>query len=149
MLTRVLVLATALLLAACATTGLARPDIQVVGAEVLRGDLAAQQIRVRLHVRNPNTRPLDVANVRFEVELAGERFAVGSSDRAFVVPAKGELDFDVTTRANLAGALLKFLSGGLRGGATEYRVVGTLTLGSGLMRTIPFERRGLLGERSP
>jgi hypothetical protein len=64
-----------------------------------------------------------------------------------VVPAKGELDFEVTTRANLAGALLKFLSGGLRGDASEYRVVGTLNLGSGLMRTVPFEHRGLLGDR--
>ena len=147
MLHRIAILACALLLGACAATGLARPDLQVVGAEVLRGDLTGQELRVRLHVTNPNARPLDVANVRFEIELAGERFATGSSDRAFVVPAKGELDFEVTTRANLAGALLKFLSGGLRGDASEYRVVGTLNLGSGLMRTVPFEHRGLLGDR--
>jgi LEA14-like dessication related protein len=147
MLHRIAILACALLLSACAATGLARPDIQVVGAEVLRGDLTSQELRVRLHVTNPNSKPLDVANVRFEIELAGERFATGSSDRAFVVPPKGELDFEVTTRANLAGALLKFLSGGLRGDASEYRVVGTLSLGSGLMRTIPFEHRGLLGDR--
>lgn len=147
MLHRVLILGCALLLSACAATGLARPDVQVVGAEVLRGDITAQDIRVRMHVKNPNTRALDVANVRFEIELAGERFATGSSDRSFVVPPKGELDFEVTTRANLAGALLKVLSGGLRGDATEYRVVGTLSLGSGLMRTVPFEHRGLLGDR--
>jgi LEA14-like dessication related protein len=131
-----------MLLAACAATRLQTPQLQVAGVEVLRSDLFQQQLRVRMRVQNPNDRELPVRSITYQMEVAGEAFASGESVQAFVVPALGSTEFDVSVTANAAGAVLKLLSGGGRLDAVDYRLVGKVALSSGLLRNIPFEQRG-------
>ena len=78
-------------LAGCATLGrkLEAPQLTVARIELLKGDLLQQNLRVGLHVRNPNAVDLPVRGVTCEIEVAGERFAHGESERSFVVPAHG------------------------------------------------------------
>jgi LEA14-like dessication related protein len=119
------------------------PHLQVVGVEVLRSDLLQQQLRVRMHVQNPNTRALPVRGIAYTLEVAGEEFAHGVSDRDFLVPALGEMEFDVSVTANAAGALLRLAT--QRGGMPDevgYTLRGKLSLSSGLLRSIPFEQSG-------
>lgn len=131
-------------LAGCAglTHKLEKPELSVARIELLKGDLLQQNLRVSLHVRNPNRVDLPVRGVTCDIEVAGERFAHGESDRDFVVPANGEADFDVAVTANAAGAVLRILGGAQRGTPVEYRMFGKVELKSALFRSLPFEQRG-------
>ena len=122
------------------------PQLTVVGVQLLKADLLQQQLRVRLHVRNPNDRALPVRGIDYVVHLAGEEVAHGDSDRDFTVPALGEHEFDVNVYANAAPALLKFALGGRRE-PVEYRVTGRVQLSGGLVRSIPFSQTGRLDLR--
>ena len=139
----------ALALAGCSTLGykLEAPQLSVVQVELVKGDLLQQNLRVRLHVRNPNRRELSVSGITYEIEVAGEKFAHGESERDFVVPALGETEFDVGVTANAAGVLLRLATGGIRSDAVDYRLVGTVKLKSGLLRSLPFEQRGKVNLR--
>jgi len=134
---------TVLMLSACSTLRLEAPSLQVVNVSLLRGDLLSQDLRVRLRVNNPNDRALPVRGITYEVQVAGEKFADGESERDFNVPALGETEFDVDVKANAAGALLRLL-GSRERNAPQYRILGKVRLASGLIKTIPFDHSGTL-----
>jgi LEA14-like dessication related protein len=135
----------AILAAACSSLvpKLETPDLQVVGIEVLRGDFLQQQLKVRMRVTNPNDRALPVRSITYQMQVAGEAFAHGESQRDFEIPARGTSEFDVSVTANAAGALLKLLSSGARLDAIDYKMTGRVMLASGLLRNIPFEQKGV------
>jgi LEA14-like dessication related protein len=139
-----LLAAAALAVAGCSTLGykFEAPQLTVVQVQLVKGDLLQQNLRVRLHVRNPNRRELPVSSITYDLEVAGEKFAHGESERDFVVPALGETEFDVSVTANAAGVLLRLATGGVRGDALDYRLFGKVNLKSGLLRSLPFEQRG-------
>lgn len=132
----------AALLAACAYTHLQKPELSVVGVDVVKGDLFQQQLRVRMRVHNPNDRELPVRSISYAVELAGKAFAHGESTGDFVIPANGDTQFDVNVTANAAAALLHLLSSGQD--RPQYRISGKVQLASGLLRNIPFDHTGEL-----
>lgn len=134
-----------LLLGGCSSLvpKLQSPELDVVGVEVVKADLLQQQLRVRMHVHNPNDRALPVRGITYAVELAGEEFAHGDSDRNFTVPALGDMEFDVNVFANAAPVLLKYLTTS-RGDPLEYRITGKVQLSGGFVRRIPFTQTGVL-----
>lgn len=121
------------------------PDLQVVGVELQASDLLQQQLRVRMRVTNPNDRALPVRGITYRVEVAGEQFATGESERDFEVPALGSTEFDLSMKANAASVLLKLM--GNRSQALDYRLTGRVQLASGLLRSIPFEEKGTFNLR--
>jgi LEA14-like dessication related protein len=114
----------------------------VVDVQMVRGDLLRQEMRVRMLVQNPNNRELAVRSIEYQVQVAGEAFAHGESERDFTVPANGEQEFDVSVTANAAAMVLRLLGGGRRPDAVEYRITGKVLLAKGLMRNIPFDQKG-------
>jgi LEA14-like dessication related protein len=117
--------------------------LQVIDVSLLGGDLMQQQLRVRMRVQNPNDVALPVRGISYEVQLAGETFADGESERDFVIPALGETEFNVDVTANAAAAVLRLLGSRDRSNP-QYRVLGTVKLAKGLIRTIPFDHSGEL-----
>jgi len=140
---RLALLAVPMVLAACAYTRLQSPELSVVDISLLRADLLRQDLRVRMRVYNPNDRELPVRSINYEVELAGRSFAHGDSLGDFVVPARGDTEFEVNVTTNAAGALLRMLTTSEKG-STEYRIRGKVQLSSGMLRTIPFDHSGQL-----
>jgi LEA14-like dessication related protein len=118
------------------------PQLSVVKVELLKGDLMQQNLRMRMHVHNPNPRELPVRGISYEMEVAGEKLAHGETERDFVVPAMGDAEFDVGVTANAAGMLLKLATAAIHGEGIEYRLIGKVSLKSGLLRSLPFEQRG-------
>lgn len=143
---RRLTLVALLALAGCSSLlpKLEAPRLSIVNVELLKSDLLQQQLRVRMRVQNPNDRTLPVRSIEYSIEVAGEEFAHGDSDRNFVVPALGETEFDVNVTVNAASLLLRLAGGGGRNRELNYRLVGTVKLSSGLLRSIPFEQKGVL-----
>jgi len=137
--------AIALTLAACAATHFETPELRLVNIEMQRSELFDQRFKLRLRVLNPNDRALPVKGIVATMDLNGEAFAQGVAGEAFTVPAHGEAEFDMLLSANMAGAILKLVSGMRDGKAPEsldYRLRGKLSLASGLLRSIPFEETG-------
>lgn len=130
------------MLCACSSMQLKKPHLEVVNVQMVRGDLLQQEMRVRMRVDNPNDRELPVKAITYQLELAGEQFAQGESESSFTVPALGSTEFDVSMKANAANALLRLLSGGRKLDSVDYRLVGKVSLSSGMMRTIPFDQKG-------
>jgi LEA14-like dessication related protein len=122
-----------------------QPTVNVVGIEFRSGNLLQQTFAVKLHVLNPNDRALPVRDLHFTLRVEGEAVADGSNDRAFVVPARGEIDFDMNISANLAVVILK-MAGKRQAHADSlaYDVTGAASVDLPFLSDIPFHRSGLL-----
>ena len=131
------------LLAGCAAMlpKLEPPQLTLTRITIIGGDLHTQQLHLTLHAVNPNTRAIAVRAIECNVDVAGQTFASGETDDAFILPASGETDFGVNVSANLANAVAALL-GGLGHSTVEYRLYGEVHLSGGLVRNIPFDQKG-------
>ncbi|MBM4234826.1 MAG: LEA type 2 family protein [Gammaproteobacteria bacterium] len=140
----------AVLLLGCATVGprLEAPALSIANVEIIKGDLFEQRFRARMKVQNPNDRELRVRGITYTIELGGEDLGRGLSGGSFVVPARGEAEFDMLVTANFAGTLLKLAERARKEGSRPnelgYRMRGEVKLDSGLLRTVPFDQKGTL-----
>jgi LEA14-like dessication related protein len=139
------VLLAPVLLAACSTLApkLEPPRLEVTGVSFVGGDLAHQQIRLAVHVTNPNARAIAVRRIDYGIALANADFARGTTSAPFTVPASGATDFELKLTADMLTAL-KVLGQHLGERAVPYRVTGTLHLAEGVLRAIPFASSGSL-----
>jgi len=133
------------LLGACSLAGpkFSRPNVSVVSIDMRGGNLLQQNFAVKLNIQNPNSRTLPVNGVHVELNVGGEQIASGVSDRAFVVPAAGEQEFDMTIKANVALALLKFASKMDQHADTiDYELTGAASIDLPFLRDLPFHQSG-------
>lgn len=139
----VLLFLMAALLGGCALfmPKLQAPSLSIVSVELLKSDLWEQHLKVRMRVQNPNDRSLPVKGLTYTIEVVGQPFAAGVSGASFVVPARGEAEFDMNVTANMAGALFKLL-GHSDSDPIDYRISGKVSLSEGLLRTVPFDKHG-------
>jgi LEA14-like dessication related protein len=137
-----LAVALALPLAACSlfVPKLEAPQLSVVDVQMLKSDLWHQELKVRMHVQNPNNRNLPIKGITYSLDVDDQEFAHGQSAASFVVPALGEAEFDLSVSANMTSMLIKLLGQG--GNRIDYHLRGRVALSEGLMRSIPFDERG-------
>ena len=120
-----------------------RPNVTVIGIEMRSGNLLKQNFAVKLNVENPNDRPLPVRGLHVEMNVGGEQIASGVSDRAVVVPAFGQSEFDMTISANLALALLKLADkANQRADSIEYDLTGEANIDLPFLHKLPFHQSG-------
>jgi LEA14-like dessication related protein len=135
-------------LSACSlfTPKFIRPNVTVIGIELRGGNLLQQTFAVRLNIQNPNDRALPVHGVHVELNVGGERIASGVSDRAVIVPALGESEFDMTITANLALALLKLTDkANQHAESIEYELSGAASIELPFLQDLPFHQSGSFG----
>lgn len=134
-----------LALSACSTLGdLETPDLSLVSIQMLSTDMFAQRFKVRVLVKNPNDLELPVRGLDYQIFLMGDSFAEGMSNDRFVVPARGEAEFDMTVTTNFVSSLGRLVSrvGGGKLENLDYEIVGKVLLDKGMVRKIPFNKRG-------
>lgn len=134
--------------AGCATIApLEAPEVQVTRLELLEpmpGSLE-QRFAVGLRVINPNNRGITVDGLDFELDLNDRRLARGVSNQRFELPRLGEAESTVVVTTSVLDILRQALEFGQRRDAPlDYRLRGRLHLGSGFVRSIPFDYRGAL-----
>lgn len=120
------------------------PQLSLLGIQIMAADMFAQQFKVRVKVENPNDLEVAVKGIEYEIFLMGDNFAEGTTDQSFVLPAKGEAEFDMTVKTNFVSSLGRLVSrmGGGKLEDVQYTITGKLLLEKGMMRTIPFSRSG-------
>jgi len=122
-----------------------RPTVTVTSIELRGGNLLKQNFAVKLNIQNPNDRPLPVHGLHAELNVGGEQIASGTSERAVVIPASGESEFDLAITANLALALLKLADRANQHADTiDYDLTGAASLDLPFLRNLPFHQTGTL-----
>lgn len=132
-------------LTACATLipKFETPRLSIVNVELTKSDIFEQRLKVRMRVQNPNDRELPVRGLSYRLEVAGKELANGVSGASFIVPALGEAEFDMDVTANMASTLIRLFGSGQKlEDKVPYRIIGKVSLSSGLLRSIPFEEKG-------
>jgi LEA14-like dessication related protein len=119
------------------------PTLSVVSIQLGHSDLWQQHLLVRMGVHNPNDRELPVEGINYTLEVNGEECAHGESGASFIVPARGDAEFDMNVTANAAAALLRMFAHG-NAAPVQYRIHGKVQLSSGLLRSVPFDQQGEL-----
>jgi len=117
--------------------------LSVVGVELVGGNLLQQHCRVKFNIQNPNDRALPVSGLHASLSVGGESIAQGQNDRAFVVPAKGDVEFDMMITANMALALLKL--GHVmdnRADTIAYDLSGAASVDLPFLHDLPFHQTG-------
>jgi LEA14-like dessication related protein len=133
----------ALSLAGCVTPKFNRPNVSVVSIETRGGNLLQQNFSVKLNIQNPNSRALPVRGLHVELNVGGEQIASGVSDRAVVVPALGESEFDLTIKANMALAVLKLANKLDQHASTvDYDLTGAASIDLPFLHDLPFHQTG-------
>ncbi len=134
----------AIVLVACA--GMApkfeKPNLSVTNIEMLNGNFLQQNFKVTFKIQNPNDRALPVNGLHAQLKVNGESIASGVSNHAFVVPALGEGEFDMTITANMALALLKFAKKTDQKSAVDYELLGHVSIDLPFLRDLPFAQHG-------
>jgi LEA14-like dessication related protein len=118
------------------------PRLSLVSIGMMSADIFNQQFRVRMHVQNPNDREIPVNGLDYELFLEGDSFAEGVSNQAFVIPALGETEFDLTVRTNFVssiGRLVSRLNGRTQ---VQYVLEGKVLTDIGMFNKIPFRESG-------
>jgi LEA14-like dessication related protein len=141
-----LIVVAAALLAACSTlpSNLITPKVSLVGIQMMSTDMFAQKFRVRVKVENPNDLELGVKGLEYQILLMGDSFAEGNSVDRFMLPAKGEAEFDMLVTTNFVSSLGRLISrvGGGKLENLDYEISGDVLLEKGMMRKIPFNHHG-------
>jgi LEA14-like dessication related protein len=120
-----------------------KPQVTVIGIEMRGGNLMQQKFAVKLSIQNPNDRALPVRGLHAELSVGGEQIASGVSDRAVVIPAYGESEFDMTITANLALALLKLADrANQHADSIDYDLTGAASIDLPFLRDLPFHQSG-------
>ena len=140
------VAACAALFAACTSmpSNLKAPTCELVGVQILSTDMFAQRFKVRLRVDNPNDIELPVTGLEFTVIMAGDRFAEGMGNEEFLLPAKGNAEFDMLVTTNFVSSFGRLLSRTSNGKLedVDYEIAGKIAVDKGVVRKIPFNHRG-------
>ncbi len=142
------ILSAVLLLGACAGMDVQPPSVTLAGIDVIEAGLFEQRLALKLRVLNPNNVDIPISGLSFEVELNGEPFAKGVSNKPVTVPRLGEAVLDVTAVTGFAG-LIRQIQGLSRGNidALSYRIKGRLM--TGFSYDMNFDERGRLEMSKP
>ena len=127
-----------LCLAACSALGpkIAVPELTLVRVAMTSADIFNQQFMVRMHVENPNDRELPIRGIDYKL------FLEGVSDKPFVVPAKGETEFDMIVRTNFVSGLGRLMSRLNGRDQVQYVFEGKVLTDISMAKKIPFQESG-------
>jgi LEA14-like dessication related protein len=133
-----------LLMGGCMGMTLQSPSVTLAHMDVIEVGLFEQRFAFKLRVLNPNNQEIPVTGLSFEVELNGEPFAKGVSNKPVTVPRLGEALLEVTAVSGFTG-ILRQINEASRGSrdAMSYRIKGRLVTGS--FGGINFDESGKLG----
>ncbi|HVF18345.1 MAG TPA: LEA type 2 family protein [Steroidobacteraceae bacterium] len=118
------------------------PRLSLISVGMMSADIFNQQFRVRMHVQNPNDRDIPVNGLDYKLFLEGDSFAEGGSNQAFVIPALGETEFDLTVRTNFVSSIGRLVS--RLNGRTQvnYVLEGKVLTDIGMFSKVPFRESG-------
>ncbi|MEH6564659.1 MAG: LEA type 2 family protein [Halopseudomonas sp.] len=121
-----------------------KPDVRLANVEMLKSNLWEQSFRLQLRVDNPNSKPLPIRGMQYQVYLNDTRLATGVSNNRFDVPAYGSETFELEVRSNLWRHLADLVKLVEKQQAVDYRIEGHISTGLFLAPNIHLKEKGTL-----
>lgn len=136
-------MACGLMMSACSTmNGLVKdPEVRVADFKLAGINSEGVNIDLGLNVKNPNRVPLQLDEVEYALNIAGEKVTEGVFDKGVNIPALGEgtvfipLKFNFKSVGNLLSGFMN------RSFVKDYELTGSAKLG---MFSIPFTQKGTI-----
>jgi len=127
---------------AAAPASLTPPRVEVVGLTALKSVAGRQHFRVTLLIDNMNTEPLEIAEVRFTLRLAGEGQLSGVAG-AMTVPALTRQTAAVEVDSDIVSSLSRLLAV-VQGPASAlpYEIFGNVVLARRFQNRLPIAFSG-------
>lgn len=94
----------ALILSSCANLPenlIAAPELDLRDIDIVGVGFNNQTVLLSFDISNSNPFPLPVRNIAYDVRLDGQRFASGTTDCEFTVPAGGDSSFAISVELDL------------------------------------------------
>ncbi|MCK6395895.1 LEA type 2 family protein [Zoogloea sp.] len=110
--------------------GMQKPEVTVVDIRPLDATLLEQRFVLSLRVTNPNSVEIPIEGLTFRLDLSGQQFATGVSNRPVVIPRLGEGIVEVTATTSLPRLLRQFRELAKMRDKVEYRLRGRLVTGN-------------------
>jgi len=110
--------------------GLQKPEVTVVDIRPLDATLLEQRFVLTLRVTNPNSVEIPIEGLTFRLDLSGQQFATGVSNKPALIPRLGEGLVEVTATTSLARLLRQFRELAKMRDKVEYRLRGRLVTGN-------------------
>lgn len=144
---QILLAALLALLTACATprVDFDTPEIDLVGLRPIASSGMEARFAVQLRVINPNTVPLKIDGMHYQVYLREQKVLSGVSAEPVRIAAYGEGLVELEASAGMLGslALLRDLMSDPPDSGLPYRLEVKLSVG-GALRALRIEREGML-----
>lgn len=77
------------------------PKVSLDNVQMLKMGLSEQAYRLRLLIKNPNSFPLPIQNLNYQLFINDQSFAKGLSLKAVTIPALGEGYLETDVNSNL------------------------------------------------
>lgn len=110
--------------------GLQKPEVTVVDIRPLDATLLEQRFVLNLRVTNPNSVEIPIEGLTFRLDLNGQQFATGVSNKPVLIPRLGEGLVEVTATTSLPRLLRQFRELSKMRDKVEYRLRGRLVTGN-------------------
>lgn len=142
---RIIALALALMLTACAGTGdVLPPTVQISKVRLGSVGLLSQELLIDLRVGNPNGFTIPLRGLTFELDINGSHFASGLGYAAVDLAPLAYADVPVKGNTDVLGIIRQILTLAESDRLT-YRVHGRAYIGGlGRHQAVPYERSGEL-----
>jgi LEA14-like dessication related protein len=81
------------------------PKVNLENFQLIKLGLSEQVYRLRLQIKNPNSFPLPIQNLNYQLFINGQSFAKGLSHKSVTIPALGEGYLETDVSSNLADVI--------------------------------------------
>lgn len=78
------------------------PEVSLKNFSLVKMGLSEQTYRLRLHVKNPNSFPLPIQMLNYQLFLNNKSFAKGSNNKPVTIPALGSGYIETNVNSNIA-----------------------------------------------
>ncbi|MCK5877414.1 MAG: LEA type 2 family protein [Candidatus Marithrix sp.] len=117
------------------------PEVSLKGFELVGLGVFKQDYRLKLQLKNPNPIPIPITGLNYKLELNGQEFTNGSSDKSVTIPANGEEILEIDVSSNLLSTISQFNDiKSLISKKFEYNLSGGINVIEGA--AIPFTHKG-------
>jgi LEA14-like dessication related protein len=133
------------LLTACAHNAIIQtlsPQISLADFRIAKMGLLEQNYRIRLRIKNPNSFPLPIMGMTYQLHLNDQEFAKGANKQSLTIPALGENFLDIEVTSNLMRTIGEWSDWAkVFKRHFNYRLSGSVNIMEGAP-SIPFEYQG-------
>ncbi|MDR2313385.1 MAG: LEA type 2 family protein [Spirochaetaceae bacterium] len=117
------------------------PVFTIESIRILQAELINTRLKVRVKIANPNSFPVSLSSMRYELYGAGRFWADGTHAAAYTIPGKGSAEADLYLVMNFTNMRRDVLDRIIELRQVDYRFAGTVEISPALKHLPVFTAR--------